>query len=185
MHSNILDAYYSNNAGKLHRIVDKILLRFGGLSDKDLDDFYSLANETFVDVLKRYDGIQSFDGFLYSCLSNKIMSEMTKRNCEKRRADRMAVSLDAPLKDEDGSTIGELIADTFDLEKEICGEISGITYKLEKYLRMLSRKQKEILELLSYCYKASEIQEMLHMSKKEYADALDSIRSYEKIKILL
>lgn len=36
MHSNILDAYYSNNAGKLHRIVDKILLRFGGLSDKDL-----------------------------------------------------------------------------------------------------------------------------------------------------
>lgn len=97
----------------------------------------------------------------------------------------MAVSLDAPLKDEDGCTVGELIADTFDMEREIFGEISETTYKLEKYLRTLSRKQKEVLELLSYCYKASEIQEMLHMTSKEYVDALDGIRAYEKIKILL
>lgn len=56
-----LNAYYENNARKLHRTVDRILLKFGGLSNKDMDDFYSLANEIFVDVLKRYDGVQSFD----------------------------------------------------------------------------------------------------------------------------
>lgn len=27
----ILTAYYSNNAQRLHKVVDKILLRFGGL----------------------------------------------------------------------------------------------------------------------------------------------------------
>ncbi|RKI35558.1 hypothetical protein D7V96_26800, partial [bacterium D16-59] len=74
----IINSYYADNAKKLHRIVDRILLKFGGLSDKDKDDFYSLANEVFVDALGRYDGVQPFDGFLYVCLSNKIMSEITK-----------------------------------------------------------------------------------------------------------
>ncbi len=86
----IINSYYADNARKLRRMVDKILLRFGGLSDKDKDDFYSLANEVFVDALKRYDGVQPFGGFLYVCLSNKVMSEITKRNCYKRKADRMA-----------------------------------------------------------------------------------------------
>ena len=78
----ILITYYSDNAKKLHKMVDKILLRFGGLSGKDLDDFYSLANEVFVDVMRRYDSSKSFDGFLYSCLLNKIKTEMTRRNRE-------------------------------------------------------------------------------------------------------
>ena len=80
--SDILNAYYADNARKLHRVVDKILFKFGGLSSKDTDDFYSLANEVFADVIRRYDCEQSFDGFLYSCLSNRIMSEITKRNRE-------------------------------------------------------------------------------------------------------
>lgn len=44
MRNQIINAYYADNAKKLHRAVDKILLKFGGLSNKDLDDFYSLAN---------------------------------------------------------------------------------------------------------------------------------------------
>lgn len=82
LQSDILGAYYADDAKKLHKVVDKILSKFGGLSNKDKDDFYSLANEVFVNVLKRYDHEQSFDGFLYSCLSNKIMSEITRRNRE-------------------------------------------------------------------------------------------------------
>lgn len=181
----ILIAYYANNARKLHRMVDRILLKFGGLSNKDTDDFYSLANEVFVDAMGRYDGAQSFDGFLYSCLSNKIKSEITRRNREKRKADRMALSLDAPVGDSENYTLGEAIADSFDMEAEAFREVNALAHKLEKYLAMLSRKQKEVLGLLSFCYKASEIQEALHMSQKEYADALKSIRSYENIKILL
>ena len=182
---DLLEAYYADNAKKLHRTVDRILLKFGGLSDKDMDDFYSLANEVFVDVMRRYDETQPFDGFLYSCLSNKIMSEITRRNRENRRADRMCTSLDAMNREEDGRTLLELLADDFDMEEEIFDGINALSYRLEKYLQTLSRKQKEVLTLLSYCYKAAEIQRMLHITQKEYADALDSIRSYEKIKILL
>lgn len=180
-----LNAYYENNARKLHRTVDRILLKFGGLSNKDMDDFYSLANEIFVDVLKRYDGVQSFDGFLYSCLSNRIMSEITRRNREKRKADRMCISLDMPVGEDGGSTVGDLLMDGFDLENEVFGKVNAIAIKLERYLAMLTKRQKEVLELLSYCYKASEIQTKLHMTKKEYADAVETIRSFEKIKVLL
>ena len=114
----VLNTYYANNAKKLHSTVDKILLKFGGLSNKDLDDFYSLANEVFVDVLRRYDGSQSFDGFLYFCLSNKIKTEITRRNREKRKVDRMSIPIDAPIGDDENSTVGDMIADDFNIEKE-------------------------------------------------------------------
>lgn len=181
----IINSYYADNAKKLHGMVDRILLKFGGISNKDKDDFYSLANEVFVDVLKRYDGIKPFDGFLYVCLSNKIMSEITKKNRYKRKADRMAVSLDTPVSEDNDCTIGDMLADDFNMEEEVFGDISAMTFRLERYLAGLSERQKEILKLLSYCYGAMEIQKMLHMTPHEYEDALGDIRSYENLKLLL
>lgn len=185
LYKQIINSYYADNAKKLHRMVDRILLKFGGLSNKDMDDFYSLANEVFVDALRRYDNSQSFDGFLYSCLSNRIKSEMTRRNRIKRQADRIAVSIDAPIGGEDGCALEELITDSLDIEKELFGEINALACKLERYLEKLSKRQKEVLKLLSYCYRSAEIQKMLEITQKEYSDALDGIRSYENIKTLL
>lgn len=183
--NRILNSYYSNNARKLHKTVDRILLKFGGLSNKDIDDFYSIANEVFVEAMKRYDSTQPFDGFLYACLSNKIKSEMTARNREKRKADRMAVSIDTPIGEERDCTLADVIADDFNTEQEVFAEMDSIAYKLECYLSLLSRQQKKVLHLLAECYKAAEIQEILQMTPKEYLDTLDCIRSYEKVKILL
>ena len=76
----ILDGYYKDNAQKLRAIVDKLLRDFGGISQKDYDDFYSLANAVFAGALKQYDAARDFDGFLYSCLSNRIKTEITRRN---------------------------------------------------------------------------------------------------------
>lgn len=61
------------------RNIPAILLKFGGIPDKDMDDFYSLANEVFVEVMKRYDSSQSFEAFLYSCLSKRIKTEMLSK----------------------------------------------------------------------------------------------------------
>lgn len=180
----ILKAYYTDNAKKLHRVVDKILLKFGGLSDKDLDDFYSLANEVFVDVMRRYDSEQSFDGFLYSCLSNKIMSEMTKRNREKRKADRMSISIDTPVGEDKNLTLGDTIADDFDVEREVLGEENCKSTKIEKYLDSLTKRQRKVVELLATSYSAGEIQEILHITQKEYSDALVGIHSYDNISLL-
>ena len=186
MQLQILDTYYTDNAKKLHRVVDRILSKFGGLTYKDTGDFYSLANEVFTDAIKRYDGEQSFDGFLYSCLSNKIMSEITKRNCEKRKADRMAVSLDAVNGDEDGCNLMEFIPsdfDTFDevIKRQGSGQYQG---KIQRYISRLSSQQVNILNLLVDGYKPHEIREILKISQKEYTDNLQIMRSYENVKIL-
>ena len=181
----ILITYYSNNAKKLRKMVDKILLKFGGLSDKDLDDFYSLANELFVDVMKRYDGSQPFDGFLYACLLNKIKTEMTKRNREKRKADRMSISIDMPIGDDENSTIGDMIADNFTIENELFeGNEEGYSERMLLYLSRLSNLQKEVLRLNIAGYLPGEIREELHINEKEYADCYAAIHSYRNVSVL-
>lgn len=186
LQSDILNTYYADNAKKLHKTVDRILCRFGGLSGKDTDDFYSLANEVFADAMKRYDYKQSFDGFLYSCLSNKIMTEITRRNREKRKADRMCVSLDTPVGDGDGLTIGNMIADGFDTFEEVSKRQGNGQYrdKIQQYISRLSDRQVNILNLLVDGYKPTEILLELQISAREYADNMQIIRSYENVKIL-
>ena len=68
----IIVSYYENNAKKLHAMIDKILFKLK--FNVDNDDFYSLGNEIFLDVINRYNGKQSFDGFLYSLANGQ-------RNC--------------------------------------------------------------------------------------------------------
>ncbi len=181
----ILVTYYSNNAKKLHNTVDRILLKFGGISDKDMDDFYSLANEVFVDVMRRYDGSQSFDGFLYSCLLNKIKTEITRRNREKRKADRMSISIDTPVGDDENCTIGDIIADDFTIEKKLFEEKEeGYSRRMLLYLSRLSNVQKEVLRLNIAGYLPSEIREELHINEKEYIDCYAAIHSYRNVSVL-
>ena len=186
LQSDILDTYYADNARKLHKVVDRILCKFGGLSSKDTDDFYSLANEVFVNVLKRYDYEQSFDGFLYSCLSNKIMSEITRRNREKRKADRTAVSLDAENGNEEECSLLDFLASDFDTFEEAVRNQDKEQYqdKVQMYISKLSNQQVNILNLLIDGYKSNEIQLILEISAKEYSDNMQTMRSYENIKLL-
>lgn len=182
----ILDTYYADNAKKLHRVIDRILSKFGGLTYKDTDDFYSLANMVFVDVLKRYDGEQSFDGFLYSCLSNKIMSEITKRNREKRKADRMSISLEAVNDKGEDYSLLDCIPSDFDTFEEAskCQENGEYCNKVQQYISRLSNQQVNILNLLIDGYKPFEVRRILELSPKEYADNMQIMRCYENVRVL-
>ena len=141
----ILDTYYADNAKKLRNVVDKILFKFGGLSNKDRDDFYSLANEVFVDVIKRYDCKKSFDGFLYSCLSNKIMTEITRRNREKRKADRFSISLDGINENDEECTLLEFLPSDFDTFEEATKRQGNERYqdKVQRYISKCCREKTE------------------------------------------
>lgn len=181
----VLMAYYADNARKLHGIVDKILSKFGGILDKDMDDFYSLANEVFVEVMKRYDRSQSFDAFLYSCLSKRIRSEMSKRNREKRKADCFSVSIDTPVDEEEGITIGDIIADEFTVEREVFERSEeGFSRRMLLYLNRLSKLQKEVLRLHSMGYLPNEVRRELHINAKQYAECCEAIHSYRNVSVL-
>ena len=182
----ILNKYYADNAKKLHKVVNKILKRFGGLSDKDVDDFYSLSNEVFVDVMARYDDSQSFDAFLYSCLLNKIKTEMTRRNREKRKADRMSISIDTPIGDDENCTIGDMIASDFSIEKELFEKDKREEWSEEAnmYLDSLSPLQRKIAFLLSDNNTPNEICEELHIRRKHFENSMKRILADERIRSL-
>lgn len=180
----IILSYYEDNAKKMRTMIDKILFRLK--FNVDNEDFYSLGNEVFLDVLKRYDGKQDFDGFLYSCLVKKFKTEMTRRNRYKRQADRMAISIDSPVGEDENMTLSDIIADKATIEK-IFFEEKEDTYSdgMRRYLNRLSILQREVLRLISIGFNPNEILTELHINKKQYEDCYQAIHSYRNISVLM
>ncbi len=117
-----LGQYYANNGERLKKMVDSILINFGGIYDKDKDDFYSIGNEVFTSVLKTYrDGKQSFGSYLRNCISNRIKTEITRRNAAKRTADIVPIT----SINEDGEESEIDVASDFNLEEDILSEESA------------------------------------------------------------
>ena len=182
---SIVDSYFTDNAKQLYSMVDKILFKLHFV-DVDKNDFYSLSNEVFMYAVRDYDLTKSFDGFLYSCLYKKFCSEMTRRNREKRKADRMSISIDTPIGDDESSTIGDMIAGNFTIEKELFEKEKREEWRREvkEYLNGLSPLQRKIAFLLSDDNTPSEICEELHITIKHFENSVKRILSDEKIKPL-
>lgn len=182
----ILNAYYADNAKKLRAVVDKILSGFGGISGKDYDDFYSIANEVFADIMRKYDGEQNFDGYLYTCLQNRFKTEMTARNRKKRITDRMVISIDAPVSDDTGATVGDMIPSGFDVETVVMEDMNHMyNERIERYLSSLSSVQRQIVEMKMGELSVSEIKKQLRLSEKQYQQHCKAVKSFDKVQILL
>lgn len=180
----IVVSYFQNNAKKLNNMVDKILFKLHFV-DIDKNDFYSLANEVFMYTVRDYEPSKSFDGFLYSCLYKKFCSEMTRRHREKRKADRMSISIDTPVGEDKSLTLGDTIADDFNVEREVLeDDEEEYSSKMLLYLSRLSNLQKEVLKLNIAGYLPNEIREELHINEKEYADCYAAIHSYRNVSVL-
>jgi hypothetical protein len=183
-HKKLVDSYFENDGKILYDMIDKILFKLK--FDVDKSDFYSLGSEIFLDALCRYDETQDFNGFLYSCLTNKFKTEMTRRNRQKRQADKNAISIDTPIGDEDGtSTLGDMIAHHSTIEKEIFEEKEEVySEEMNRYLSRLSNLQKEVLRLISIGFMTNEILEELHINQKMYEDCYNAIHSYRNVSLL-
>lgn len=179
----IVVSYYQNNAKKLNNVVDKILLKLHFV-DIDKNDFYSLANEVFMYTIRDYDTSKSFDGFLYSCLYKKFCSEMTRRRREKRKADRMSISIDTPIGDDENTTIGDLLADGKTVERELFEEKKEWRKEVNEYLNSLSPLQRKIAFLISDNNTPNEICEELHITINHFENSMKRILDDERIKPL-
>lgn len=136
-------------------------------------------------ICTTYDGFQNFDSYVYSCLSNKIKTEMTRRNREKRKADRMSVSIDASAGDDDSLTVGDLLEADFDMERELSEKIGfGFSERMEQYWNTISEKQREIAQMLMDGYSSVEIRKRLDITQKQYSDYIKDMKSFEKARVL-
>lgn len=183
----ILEEYASNNMAKLRKISYPLFVKFGGLSEKDHDDFYSKANEELWKATEAFDDSNGvpFDNFLKGCLARKFKTEMTGLNREKRKADRLSSSLDAPIGEEEGATLGDLLASDFDVEKEVMDEIGfSNNEKIEKYLSNLSAIQRQIVEMKMNDVPILEIKKYLNLSESQYEEHCKQIKSFRNTQVL-
>ena len=97
-----IDFYCGNNNRELKKIVDSILNHhFRWIAQKDYDDFYSIAAQVVWECERRFDEkSESFHNFLSVCIHNRIKSQLTYMNRDKR-----------VFKDEEGNPLYELSID--------------------------------------------------------------------------
>lgn len=180
-----INKYFQNDAKELHLLVDRVLRKLK-FHDIDVEEFYSLAHEIFYKSLKDYNESQSFDGFMYSCLYKKFCTEMTRKGRKKRKGDKDAISIDAPIGDDDNRTIKDILVDKNTIEKEVFEKNKeGYSKEMIQYLARLSILQQEVLRLISIGFEPSEILAELHINKKQYDDCYAAIHSYRNIEILM
>ncbi len=179
-----LNWYCENEMYQLKKICYPMIIKIGGISDKDYDDFYSIALSVLADTALRYDdsNICDFDSFLASNIKRKFKTEIRDRNRAKRIPSKQMSSIN-DLVGEDGRPLSEKIPSNFDIYEEACGEHFEGT-NVEQYMNRLSELQKTIVKMLYIGYSAKDIQNKLHISKKEYDNNYAAITCYENKRIL-
>lgn len=211
-YKDILESYYKVNedkpeesARKLHNIVDKILSQFGGITDFDREECYSIANLEITKYVNSQleQGIEDFDenkfnGFMYFAISNKIKTYMTRKNRGKRcqiivtEEDGKEVkeyiyptSLDNLMTDDGETKYIDVIPSGFDIESSIdVGELLNLGENVIRYISSLGSVQRQIADLIMQGCNSTEIKEILHISDKEYNTYLSDMKEYEKRKLL-
>ena len=196
---------FANEAKEMRKICNKYMVKFGGISEMDYDDFYSQVGWDVSIASKNYNPTndKSFKEFIYGVIKLSVCKQMTHRNRGKRQlivekeiVDEdgnkttikeyiPTVSLDAQVGEEGGMTIREMLAHKSTTETEFFDERED-TYsdKMNRYLNKLSSLQREVLRLISIGFMPSEILEELHINKKMYEDCYKAIHSYRNISLL-
>lgn len=184
-----VDFYCDNENRKLKKIVKPILeRRFAWIPQMEYDDFYSIASMVVWDCEQKFDEgkvkTKKFKSFVSTCIHNKIKTHITYMNRDKRMAKDNEgnllhnSSLDAPISDEDNSTIGDYIDGEFCVEEEVIGDSNE---RVECCLESLSSIQRKIIELKMEGISVEEVKQQLNLSNSEYESHMKSIKENRTI----
>ena len=187
--SEILQDYYGNEGAKLHTLVDRLLKPWrGAYSDFERDEFDSIANGVFAEIIDKYaPGTGNFEAFLSSCLTRRFKDYFSMKNRKKRMIQ---------YQDEDGNTerVHTVSLNTYiseDDEDELMDVIPGgksveeIVFKdmddsADDFLRSLSERQKNIVTMLLSDCTREEITKKLGITQTTYEQEMKCLRSFEK-----
>lgn len=189
----IIDEYCCDGMKKLKKLCDPIIMKIGGISEKDHDDIYSLAQFLLYKSVKNYDKDNangaSFKTFLYNILSRRIYATYIRdKNRQCRSNTRIGkngevifipdVSLDAPT--EETQDIKEKIASDYNVEDESEFDFDADD-NVELFMSLLSNNQRAMLEMKMQDIPTDEIKKKLNMSDKKYISEMNAIKMNENL----
>lgn len=189
----IIDEYCCDGMKKLKRLCNPIIVKIGGISEKDHDDIYSLAQFLLYKSVKNYDKDNangaSFKTFLYNILSRRIYATYIRdKNRQCRSNTRIGkngevifipdVSLDAAT--EETSDIKEKIASDYNIEDESEFDFDADD-NVELFMSLLSNNQRAMLEMKMQDIPTDEIKKKLNMSDKKYISEMNAIKMNENL----
>lgn len=189
----IIDEYCCDGMKKLKKLCDPIIMKIGGISEKDHDDIYSLAQFLLYKSVKNYDKDNangaSFKTFFYNILSRRIYATYIRdKNRQCRSNTRIGrngevifipdVSLDAPT--EETQDIKEKIASDYNVEDESEFDFDADD-NVELFMSLLSNNQRAMLEMKMQDIPTDEIKKKLNMSDKKYISEMNAIKMNENL----
>ena len=189
---------FANEAKEMKKICNKEMAKFGGIYEMDYHDFYSQVGWDISKAKERYDSSKgkSFKDYIHGVIRLSVCKEMSRRNRGKRQmivenevVDENGnvttekeyipnVSLDAPISEEDNSTIGDYLSAKCNIEDDIIGDSNDI---VENCLNCLPITQRKIIELKMEEIPVEEIKEKLNLSNSEYENHMKAIMENKAI----
>ena len=193
--------YCENNMKELKRICFNVWGK-KNIDYAEYDDLYSDAQKVLLESVQSFNKSKAkFETYLTNNVKYSFKEWYRNRYMRAVRNNLKKNKQGKIIKDEDGLPIMihniSFDAETnenVDLKEKIASsddvfrilfenEFNGT--KVEKYLSVLSNRQKEILFLLCKGYSSSEIKRILKITEKQYRNNLNIIRAYENIRILM
>lgn len=187
----IIDEYCCDGMKKLKKLCNPIIMKIGGISEKNHDDIYSLAQFLLYKSVKNYDKDNangaSFKTFFYNILSRRIYATYIRdKNRQCRSNTRISkngevifipdVSLDAPT--EETQDIKEKIASDYNVEDASEFDFT-VDENVENFMSSLSNIQRKILEMKMKEIPTDKIRSELGISAARYAKEMESIKLNE------
>lgn len=187
-----VDFYCADNNKELKKIVNPILFgKFGWISQKDYDDFYSIATQVVWDCEKKFISekvkTKKFKSFLSTCIHNKIKTHLTYMNRDKRCMKDgegnpiYDISIDAPT--EDGIDLCEKIESNIRIEDDL-DMYENCSENTMSYLSILSPTQKKIANLIMLGYEFTDIKERLDLTDKQFENHIKHMRCEKNSSLL-
>lgn len=176
--------YCTDDMKNIKKISYTLMAELGGISQKDYDDFYSIAQMTLLKAFDTYDEKIPFEKFFRNCLKKKYFSELRDRNRDVRKANngKYAISISTLTSGEGNSTIEDTLVSDFRIEDEL-DEKTGFSFgeNIQKYLDSLSETQRFIAKKVMDGHQHQEIREMLKISENKYKRILGGMNTLEKL----
>lgn len=195
---------YANNQYMLKQVCNKEMARFGGLSPKDYNDFYSRAGLE-ISIAKKNKKFDPSKGktpldFFVGVIKWAVWKEMTDRNRGKRQnfveteeIDQNGnitkkkkfiptISIDSPISDENKMSLSDTLQSDFCIDEEL--QENFLNANIEKFLDNLSMTQRHIAEMIMDGFSVSEIKQKLKLNDKQYTDNFNDMKSFKNISIL-